>query len=82
MLRTEPFSAVCADDCRARAAETEAMKGHWMHMAICGVLVVAATALVATGTSAAVLIPVAACVVMMGGMMLAMGMFASRHRGG
>ena len=53
-----------------------------MHMAICGVLVVAATALVATGTSAAVLIPVAACVVMMGGMMLAMGLFASRHRGG
>ena len=55
------------------------MKGHWKHMAICGIFAAVAIVLVATGTSAAILIPVAACVVMMGVMMAAMGMFASRH---
>jgi hypothetical protein len=57
------------------------MKGHWKYMAICGVFATVAIVLVATGTSAAILIPVAACAVMMGGMMLAMGMVARRHGG-
>lgn len=57
------------------------MKGHWKHMAICGVFAVVALVLIAPGTSVAILIPVAACVVMMGGMMLAMGMVAKRHGG-
>lgn len=57
------------------------MKAHMKYMAICGVFAAAAIVLVATGTSAAILIPVAACGLMMGGMMVAMGMFARRHGG-
>jgi predicted RND superfamily exporter protein len=57
------------------------MKGHMKHVAICGVFAAVAIVLAATGTSAAILIPVAACVLMMGGMMVAMGMFANRHGG-
>ena len=41
------------------------MKGHWKHLAMC----------------APILIPVAACVLMMGVTMATMGMFASRHGG-
>ena len=53
------------------------MKGHMKYMAICGVFAVVALVLVATGTSAAILLPVAACVLMMGVMMAAMGLFMS-----
>jgi hypothetical protein len=58
------------------------MRGHLKHMAICGVFAAIAIGLVATGTSVAILIPVIACVVMMGAMMALMGVFAARHHGG
>ena len=49
--------------------------------AMCGVMFAAAVVLIATGTSVAVLLPVVGCVLMMGVMMVAMGMFAG-GRGG
>jgi hypothetical protein len=58
------------------------MRGHLKHFAVCGVFAAVAVVLVATGTSVAILIPVVACVVMMGAMMAVMGMFAARHHGG
>ncbi len=57
------------------------MKGHFKHLLMCSPMIVLAIALIATGASVAALIPVAACVLMMGLMMAAMGMFAG-HRGG
>jgi hypothetical protein len=57
------------------------MKGHWKHMAICAVMFVPAAILIATGTNVAVLLPVVGCVLMMGFMMVAMGMFPG-SRGG
>jgi hypothetical protein len=52
------------------------------HMAICGVFAAVAIVLVATPTSAAILIPLAACVLMMGVMMAAMGVVLSRRNSG
>ncbi len=57
------------------------MTGHWKHLAMCSPMIVLAVVLIATGTSVAVLVPVAGCVLMMGLMMAAMGMFAG-GRGG
>jgi hypothetical protein len=42
------------------------VKGHLKHLAMCSPMVVLAIVLIATGTGVAVLIPVAACVLMMG----------------
>jgi uncharacterized membrane protein len=57
------------------------MKGHWKHLAMCAPMLVLAAVLLATGTSFAILVPVAGCVLMMGAMMAGMGLFASRHGG-
>jgi hypothetical protein len=57
------------------------VKRHLKHLAMCAPMVVLAGVLFATGTGVAVLIPLAACVLMMGVMMGAMGVFAKRNGG-
>lgn len=57
------------------------MKGHLKHIAMCAPMLILAGVLLATGTGIAVLVPVAACVLMMGAMMAGMDMFARRHGG-
>jgi hypothetical protein len=58
------------------------MKGHLKHLAMCAPMLIVVAVLLATGTGLAVLVPVAACVLMMGVMMTAMGMAMSRRNGG
>lgn len=57
------------------------MQVHLKHLAMCAPMIVLAIVLIATGIGVAALIPVAACVLMMGLMMVAMGVFAG-DRGG
>lgn len=49
------------------------LKHHAMHIAMCAPMVVIAGILLATGYGVGILIPLAACVLMMGVMMGAMG---------
>jgi hypothetical protein len=57
------------------------MKGHLKHLAMCAPMLVLAGVLLATGTGVAILVPLAACVLMMGVMAAAMGMFATKGDG-
>jgi hypothetical protein len=58
------------------------MEGHLKHLAMCAPMLALVGVLLATGTGVAILVPLAACVLMMGLMMAAMGMFASKRDGG
>jgi hypothetical protein len=58
------------------------MKGHLMHIAMCVPMLIVVGVLLVTGTGIAVLVPVAACILMMGAMMAGMGVFASKRHGG
>ena len=49
------------------------LKRHAMHIAMCAPMLILGAILIATGSSLGILIPLAACVVMMGLMMGAMG---------
>jgi hypothetical protein len=82
VLTTDVPQVAFHDDPGVPPRDTPCMTGHLKHIAICGVFAAVAIVMVATGTSVAILIPVAACVVMMGVMMAAMGKFAARHHGG
>ena len=56
------------------------LKHHAMHIAMCAPMIVIAGVLLASGRGVAILIPLAACMLMMALMMGAMGWGAS-HRG-
>ena len=54
------------------------MRGHGMHMWMCGAMVLVALVVVLATGSAYFLLPVIGCVVMMGAMMLMMGGIGGR----
>ena len=61
--------------------QTALMKGHLKHLAMCAPMLVLVGVLLATGTGVAILVPLAVCVLMMGAMMAAIGMFAGKRDG-
>jgi hypothetical protein len=81
VVGTDAFHEVYPESRRRTRVDTGSMKGHWKHLAMCAPMIALAAVLIATGASAAALVPVAGCVLMMGLMMAAMGMFAGRRGG-
>ena len=57
------------------------MRGHGMHMWLCGAMIVVAVVMVVVTGSAAFLLPVMGCVLMMGAMMWLMAGMGGHGRG-